>query len=82
MRTGDSETAVVPLIAGSDESAYDLATTARRLGVIGLPVVTPAVPRDLARLRIAVTARHTDADVELAAEAFLKAAGECGLLAG
>ncbi|MFH9298352.1 aminotransferase class I/II-fold pyridoxal phosphate-dependent enzyme [Streptomyces sp. NPDC017520] len=82
MRTGDSETAVVPLIAGSDESAYDLATAARRLGVIGLPVVTPAVPRDLARLRIAVTARHTDADVELAAEAFLKAAGECGLLTG
>ncbi|UZI27612.1 aminotransferase class I/II-fold pyridoxal phosphate-dependent enzyme [Streptomyces sp. VB1] len=82
MRTGDSETAVVPLIAGSDESAYDLATTARRLGVIGLPVVTPAVPRDLARLRIAVTARHTDTDVELAAEAFLKAAGECGLLTG
>ncbi|MFD4217951.1 aminotransferase class I/II-fold pyridoxal phosphate-dependent enzyme [Streptomyces griseus] len=80
MRTGDSETAVVPLIAGSDESAYDLATTARRLGVIGLPVVTPAVPRDLARLRIAVTARHTEADVDLAAEAFLKAAGECGLL--
>ncbi|MCL6288497.1 aminotransferase class I/II-fold pyridoxal phosphate-dependent enzyme [Streptomyces sp. ATCC51928] len=82
MRTGDSETAVVPLIAGSDESAYDLATTARRLGVIGLPVVTPAVPRDLARLRIAVTARHTEADVDLAAEAFLKAAGECGLLTG
>ncbi|MFG3409310.1 aminotransferase class I/II-fold pyridoxal phosphate-dependent enzyme [Streptomyces sp. NPDC048142] len=82
MRTGDSETAVVPLIAGSDESAYDLATTARRLGVIGLPVVTPAVPRDLARLRIAVTARHTDTDVDLAAEAFLKAAGECGLLTG
>lgn len=82
MRTGHSETAVVPLIAGGDEAAYDLATAARRLGVIGLPVVTPAVPRDLARLRIAVTARHTDADVELAAEAFLKAAGECGLLTG
>ncbi|WP_069170713.1 aminotransferase class I/II-fold pyridoxal phosphate-dependent enzyme [Streptomyces griseus] len=79
MRTGDSETAVVPLIAGTDEAAYDLATAARRLGVVGLPVVTPAVPRDLARLRIAVTARHTDADVEFAAEAFLKAAGECGL---
>ncbi|MEV5436557.1 aminotransferase class I/II-fold pyridoxal phosphate-dependent enzyme [Streptomyces sp. NPDC052682] len=80
MRTGGSETAVVPLIVGGDEAAYDLATAARRLGVIGLPVVTPAVPRDLARLRIAVTARHTDTDIDLAAEAFLKAAGECGLL--
>lgn len=81
MRTGDSETAVVPLIAGADGAAYDLATAVRRLGVIGLPVVTPAVPRDLARLRIAVTARHTDADIDFAAESFLKAAGECGLLA-
>ncbi|WP_200262053.1 aminotransferase class I/II-fold pyridoxal phosphate-dependent enzyme [Streptomyces sp. HSG2] len=80
MRTGGSETAVVPLIVGGDEAAYDLATAARRLGAIGLPVVTPAVPRDLARLRIAVTARHTDTDIDLAAEAFLKAAGECGLL--
>ncbi|MBQ0983757.1 aminotransferase class I/II-fold pyridoxal phosphate-dependent enzyme [Streptomyces sp. F63] len=81
LRTGHSETAVVPLIAGSDEAAYDLATAARRLGVVGLPVVTPAVPRDLARLRIAVTARHTDADIGHAAEAFLKAAGECGVAA-
>ncbi|WP_258036923.1 MULTISPECIES: aminotransferase class I/II-fold pyridoxal phosphate-dependent enzyme [unclassified Streptomyces] len=80
--TGDSETAVVPLIAGSDEAAYDLATTARRLGVIGLPVVTPAVPRDLARLRIAITARHTAADIDFAATAFLKAAEECGITTG
>lgn len=81
LRTGDSETAVVPLITGSDKAAYDLATAARRLGIVGLPVVTPAVPRDLARLRIAVTARHTDADIDHAAEAFLKAAGECGVAA-
>ncbi|MFF2521216.1 aminotransferase class I/II-fold pyridoxal phosphate-dependent enzyme [Streptomyces liangshanensis] len=80
MRTGDSETAVVPVIAGSDEAAYDYATACRAAGVIGLPVVTPAVPNDLARLRIAITARHTKADLDFAAEAFLKAAAECGLI--
>ncbi|MFB6614064.1 aminotransferase class I/II-fold pyridoxal phosphate-dependent enzyme [Streptomyces sp. NPDC085524] len=78
--TVDSETAVVPVIAGSDDSAYDLATVARKNGVIGLPVVTPAVPNDLARLRIAITAAHTKADLEFAAEAFIKSARECRII--
>ncbi|MGI5243649.1 aminotransferase class I/II-fold pyridoxal phosphate-dependent enzyme [Dactylosporangium sp. CA-139066] len=81
MRTLDSQTAVIPLIAGSDEAAYDYATACRRAGVIGLPVVSPAVPNDLARLRIAITARHDTTDIDVAAEAFLKAARECRLIA-
>ncbi|TRV75556.1 aminotransferase class I/II-fold pyridoxal phosphate-dependent enzyme [Streptomyces sp. 130] len=80
LRTQDSVTAVLPLIAGSDEKAYDLATACRRNGVIGIPVVTPAVPNDLARLRIAVTARHTPEDIDFAADAFIKSARECGII--
>lgn len=82
LRTQDSETAVIPLIAGSDDAAYDLATTCRENGVIGLPVVTPAVPNDLARLRIAVTARHTPQDIDFAADAFVRSARACGILPG
>ncbi|MCY0947560.1 MULTISPECIES: aminotransferase class I/II-fold pyridoxal phosphate-dependent enzyme [Streptomyces] len=78
--TVDSETAVVPVIAGSDTAAYDYATVCRKNGVIGLPVVTPAVPNDLARLRIAITAAHTKADLEFAAEAFIKSARECRII--
>ena len=44
-------------------------------------MVSPAVPNDLARLRIAITAKHETADIDVAAEAFLKAARECGLIA-
>src|SRR5690606_41537118 len=80
MRTGQSETAVIPLIAGSDERAYDYATACRKAGVIGLPVVSPAVPNTLARLRIAVTARHSTADIDVAAEAFPTAARPCRLI--
>lgn len=80
MSTVDSETAVVPVIAGSDEAAYDYATTCRKHGVIGLPVVTPAVPNDLARLRIAITAAHTRADIDFAAEAFITSARECRII--
>ncbi|MFF2747502.1 aminotransferase class I/II-fold pyridoxal phosphate-dependent enzyme [Kitasatospora sp. NPDC058048] len=78
--TMHSTTAVLPVIAGSDDAAYDYATACRKAGVIGLPVVTPAVPNDLARLRIAVTARHTAADIDFAAEAFLTAAAQTGLI--
>ncbi|QBI54921.1 aminotransferase class I/II-fold pyridoxal phosphate-dependent enzyme [Streptomonospora litoralis] len=80
LRTAASETAVIPLIAGGDETAYDFATACRHEGVIALPVVTPAVPNDLARLRIAVTARHSKADIDFAAEAFLKAARTSAVL--
>ncbi|GHB52123.1 2-amino-3-ketobutyrate CoA ligase [Streptomyces cirratus] len=80
MSTVDSETAVVPIIAGSDTAAYDYATTCRKNGVIGLPVVTPAVPNDLARLRIAITAAHTTADIDFAADAFITSARECRII--
>ncbi|MFD7906394.1 aminotransferase class I/II-fold pyridoxal phosphate-dependent enzyme [Kitasatospora sp. NPDC057904] len=80
IRTMDSRTAVIPVIAGSDDAAYDYATACRKAGVIGLPVVTPAVPNDLARLRIAVTARHSAADIDFAADAFLTAAAQTGLI--
>ncbi|SDI44416.1 glycine C-acetyltransferase [Actinokineospora alba] len=82
MRTLDSETAVIPLVAGSDELAYDYATACRKAGVVGLPVVSPAVPNTLARLRIAVTARHSAEDIDVAADAFLTAARQCGLIPG
>lgn len=81
VETGLSETAVIPLIAGSDERAYDFATACRRARVIALPVVSPAVPTGLARLRIAVTAGHSAADIDIAAEAFLTAARHCDLIA-
>ncbi|GAA1646857.1 aminotransferase class I/II-fold pyridoxal phosphate-dependent enzyme [Actinoplanes couchii] len=78
--TGTSETAVIPIIAGSDEKAYDLATACRKAGVIGLPVVSPAVPNTQARLRIAVTARHSAQDLDVAAAGFLEAAHAVDLI--
>ncbi|MEV4315423.1 8-amino-7-oxononanoate synthase [Actinocrispum sp. NPDC049592] len=74
MDTGDSETAVVPLIVGSSENAFDYSTELRRAGVIGIPVITPAVPPSLSRLRIAITAAHSRQDLDTAIAAFLDAA--------
>jgi glycine C-acetyltransferase len=75
-----SETAVIPLIAGSDERAYEYATACFERGVVALPVVSPAVPSAAARLRIAVTACHAEADIDKAAEVFVDAARACGII--
>ncbi|KGJ81749.1 saframycin Mx1 synthetase B [Cryobacterium roopkundense] len=71
---GQSTTAIVPLIIGTDAQAYDYATTCREHGVVGLPVVTPAVPNGMARLRIAITAAHSAEHIDTAIEAFVAAA--------
>jgi glycine C-acetyltransferase len=80
MDVGDSETAVVPLIVGSPENAFDYATTLRKAGVIGIPVITPAVPPSLSRLRIAITAAHSRADLDAAIDAFITAAKQNQLI--
>ncbi|MEV4315406.1 aminotransferase class I/II-fold pyridoxal phosphate-dependent enzyme [Actinocrispum sp. NPDC049592] len=81
LNTGFSETAMIPIICGSDAAAYDYAAACRKAGVIGLPVLSPAVPNNLARLRIVVTARHTSADIDIAANALRVAAFQTRLIA-
>jgi 8-amino-7-oxononanoate synthase len=78
--TGHSESAVVPLIVGPSERAYALASACRREGIIAIPVATPAVPNGHARLRLAVTAVHSEADIDLAATSLVAAARACGVL--
>jgi len=78
--TGHSETAVVPLIAGADDRACELASACRREGVIALPVLPPAVARGTARLRLAITARHSEEDIGIAIKSFLAAGRACGLV--
>ena len=80
IRTGDSVTSIIPIIIGTDDEAYGYAATCQELGVIGLPVVSPAVPPSLARLRIAITAAHTDADLETALDVFVEAGVRHGVV--
>lgn len=78
---GRTETAIIPLMTGSDQRAFDVATACRREGVVALPVVAPAVRPGRARLRVTVTAAHQEEDVELAAKVFIAAALRSHLVA-
>jgi 8-amino-7-oxononanoate synthase len=62
--TGNSETQIVPLIAGSAEAALRLSRTLRDAGFWATPIRPPTVPQGTARVRLAFTAAHDEADVD------------------
>ncbi len=78
--TLQTETAVVPVLCGEDETAYRFSRAAFDRGLFVLPVVSPAVPKGLARLRATVTAAHEPAEIEWAMDRLAEAGREVGVL--
>ncbi len=59
-----TETAIVPVLCGEDDIAFAMTRYAQRHDVFVLPVVSPAVPVGLARLRATVLAAHEPHEIE------------------
>lgn len=78
--TLNTETAIVPVMCGSDESAFQVARDSHKEGVFVLPVISPAVPEGQARLRATVTAAHEPEQIERAVEVISRAAHRHGVL--
>ncbi|HSI25018.1 MAG TPA: 8-amino-7-oxononanoate synthase [Methylotenera sp.] len=64
-----SETAVQPLIVGSNHAAVGLSEYLQKLGILVPAIRPPTVPVNTARLRISLSAAHTEQDVIKLAEA-------------
>jgi 8-amino-7-oxononanoate synthase len=62
--TGASTTQIVPLIVGSNHVALSLSKTLRDAGYFATAIRPPTVPAGTARLRLALTAAHSEADIE------------------
>jgi len=75
-----TSTAIVPIICGSDQRAFLMTREAQHHDVFALPVVSPAVPDGLARLRATVTAAHETEEIEYAMNVFEKAGKEIGVI--
>ena len=73
--TLQTETAIVPVLCGSDDDAFKMTAEAHQKGIFVLPVVSPAVPPGLARLRATITAAHEPAEIEYAMDV-MEAAGK------
>jgi 8-amino-7-oxononanoate synthase len=67
---GASETSIVPVVLGENETAFRLARQLFSLGIMATAVIPPAVPRRAARLRLCATASHTDRDIDEVLAAF------------
>jgi 8-amino-7-oxononanoate synthase len=78
--TLNSETPIVPIIAGDDERAWMMAKLAQDQDIFVLPVVSPAVPSGTSRLRANVTTGHTLAEIERAMDVFENAGRAVGVL--
>jgi len=78
--TLNSETPIVPIICGEDERAFQMTKLCQEENIFVLPVVSPAVPVGLARLRANVTAAHSEEDIAYALVVFERAGKEVGVL--
>jgi 8-amino-7-oxononanoate synthase len=75
-----TETAIVPIICGTDERAYLMTREAQHRDTFVLPVVSPAVPPGLARLRATITAAHEPDEIERAMEVIEQAGKIAGVI--
>jgi len=78
--TLDSETPIVPIICGEDERAFQMTKLCQEENIFVLPVVSPAVPAGLARLRANVTAAHSEEDIAFALDVFERAGRAVGVI--
>ncbi len=73
-------TAIVPVLCGSDETAFQMTREAQHHDVFVLPVVSPAVPDGQARLRATITAAHDPSEIERAMDVIATAGKRLGII--
>ncbi len=62
--TGASSTQIVPVIAGTADATLQLSARLREAGFWATAIRPPTVPQGAARVRLAFTAAHTEADID------------------
>ncbi len=78
--TGNSETAIVPIMVGDEEKTLQLCKKINENGIFICPILFPAVPRGTNRLRAHVLASHTEEDIEKALGIFKQAGKSLGII--
>ncbi|MFE7721993.1 aminotransferase class I/II-fold pyridoxal phosphate-dependent enzyme [Nocardia rhizosphaerihabitans] len=76
-----TQSAILPIVVGDERTAMEMGRAVRARGLFCQTVVFPGVPLGEARLRVSVTSEHTPEDLALAAQIFIEAGRETGVLA-
>src|SRR5262245_23435854 len=69
----EARSAIFPVVLGEPERALEVAAKLRARGVLVKPIRPPTVPRGTSRPRLAVTAAHSEAQIDRALEALAAA---------
>ena len=70
--TGPSASQIVPLILGDERRTLDVAKALEDRGLLGIAIRPPTVPPGTSRIRFALSAVHTDADIDRLLAAILE----------
>ncbi|MBF0189495.1 MAG: 8-amino-7-oxononanoate synthase [Magnetococcales bacterium] len=76
LSTGDSTTPIVPVMVGESGEASKMAALLRQRGVLAVAIRPPTVPPGTARLRLSLSAAHSEADIDRVIEAVILTARE------
>jgi len=63
---------ILPIIVGENEEAVKMSEKLLEEGILVVAIRPPTVPKGTARLRLSVSAAHTDADIQKLMDAFKK----------
>jgi 7-keto-8-aminopelargonate synthetase-like enzyme len=74
----NSQTAIFPVICGDDWRAFRMARSCQRRGVYVQAIPHPVVPKNTARLRVAVSAAHSREDLDFCLSVLRASAEEVG----
>ncbi|WP_374020647.1 glycine C-acetyltransferase [Paenibacillus thiaminolyticus] len=78
--TGVSETPIVPIIVGDPARTNQFSRRLMEEGICAQGIVYPTVAMDKGRVRLIVTAQHTEQDLAFALEVLTKVGKEFGLI--
>jgi 8-amino-7-oxononanoate synthase len=71
--TGPSSTQIIPVLVGDERRALALSHALEARGVLASAIRPPTVPRGTSRLRVALSAAHTQEDIDRLTEAMSEA---------
>ena len=77
---GHSQTPITPVMAGESKEAVELSRRLFEEGLFAKPIVFPLVAKDKSRVRINVTAQHTQEDLDEAIAIFEKVGKRMNLI--
>jgi 8-amino-7-oxononanoate synthase len=80
VETGDSQTPIIPVFCYEDHKAFIMTMKLQEEGIFVNPVVSPAVPPNMALIRVSLMASHTEEQINFGLEKIAKVSRELGLI--